>query len=75
MSDARNYDPVQAIGAFEPEIPIIRQLDCDSTELWDLYQDVKRLQDLLSSYNLGIQMVDKLSNTVVELQFTIDWKD
>jgi len=75
MSEALDYDPAQAIGAFEPEIPIIRRMDCDSTELWDLYQDVKRLQDLLSAYSLGLQLVDKLSNSVIELQFTIDWKD
>jgi hypothetical protein len=70
---ANNYR--ERCGSMSEELPIIRQLDCDSTELWDLYQDVKRLQDLLSAYNLGLQVVDKLSNQVIELQFTIDWKD
>jgi hypothetical protein len=70
---ANNYR--ECCGSMSEELPIIRRIDCDSTELWDLYQDVKRLQDLLSAYNLGLQVVDKLSNQVIELQFTIDWKD
>lgn len=72
---ANNYRGRCGLMSESESLPIIRRIDCDSTELWDLYQDVKRLQDLLSAYNLGLQVVDKLSNQVIELQFTIDWKD
>lgn len=59
----------------EPEIPIIRRIDTDSLKLWDLYQDVKRLRDQLSAYDIELQIVDRINNVVIELQFTIDLKD
>ncbi len=41
-------------------------------DLWNIAQDVKRLDDTLSSYNLGLTFVDKATRTPIELDFNVD---